>query len=65
MPTLPKPTLLDGRVLLSDCLTGAPLSLITELSSSLDTLASLVIPAYPIPPPPQAQPLQETGSPSD
>ncbi len=63
IPRLPGPTLLDSRVLLSDCLTGAPVSLVTELTSSLDTLASALLPAYPVPPPPQAQPGEEPGRP--
>jgi hypothetical protein len=36
---------------------------VTELTSSLDSLASALLPAYPVPAPPQAQPGQEPGKP--
>jgi phospholipase C len=65
VPSLPKPSLLDSRILTKSCAAGAPLSLIAETSgiTSLQQLEEEIVPPYPIavnsaPPP------QEAGSPS-
>jgi phospholipase C len=63
VPPLPQPSLLDTRVLLSSCATSAPVSLLTDALSSLQGLESTLVAPYPVPPPPQAQPGQEPGSP--
>ncbi|MGI8802451.1 MAG: alkaline phosphatase family protein [Solirubrobacteraceae bacterium] len=60
VPQLPRPTLLDIRVLLSTCLTAAPPSLVTELSTTLSGLESTVLAPYPLAPP-QSQPAQAPG----
>jgi phospholipase C len=62
VPSLPQPSLLDTRVLLSDCLTAAPLSLVTETVTSLAALESTLVSPYPVPPAPQTQPGQEPGT---
>ncbi len=61
-PALPQPSLLDTRVLLGNCLTAAPLSLVTEAVTGLGALESTLVTPYPVPPPPQAQPGQEPGT---
>jgi phospholipase C len=59
VPALPKPSLLDSRILTSSCAAGAPLSLIAETSGikSLQQLEMELVPQYPITvnsgPPPQ------------
>jgi phospholipase C len=63
VPGLPPASVLDPRVLLSNCLTSAPLSLVTELNTSLAGLEQTLVTPYPVPPPPQVQPGQEPGRP--
>lgn len=57
MPSLPRPTLLDSRVLLSNCATSAPLSLLTDATNSLNALEEILVSPYPVTvnsaPPPQ------------
>ncbi len=62
VPALPQPSLLDTRVLLSSCATSAPLSLLTDATTSLKSLEATLVAPYPVPPAPQAQPGQEPGS---
>jgi phospholipase C len=54
VPTLPQPSATDLRILTSDCPTNGPLSLIEEDFPLVKT--------YPVPPPPQRMPPQESGS---
>ncbi|MCW3024988.1 MAG: Phospholipase [Solirubrobacterales bacterium] len=54
VPVLPSPSAADPRVLTSDCPTQAP----DTGSASFPTVTG-----YPLPPPPQAMPRQETGKP--
>ena len=63
VPTLPKTSLVDPKVLASDCPTEAIVSLVNQLpgASSLSAINALV-PPYPVPPPPQQMPAQEAGT---
>jgi phospholipase C len=54
VPTLPRPSLADPRVLTSDCPTNAP----GAGEESFPTVTG-----YPLPPPPQTMPKQEPGKP--
>jgi phospholipase C len=61
VPSLPQPSPLDSRVLLSSCATSAPLSLATDATTTLKALESTLVATYPVtvnsaPPP------QESGS---
>jgi len=55
LPALPMPSLADPRVLGSDCPTNAPVSFLAEDFPTVKT--------YPVPPPPQQMPIQESGKP--
>ena len=48
VPALPKPSLLDSRVLLSSCATSAPLSLATDVTTTLKALEETVVTPYPV-----------------
>jgi phospholipase C len=57
VPSLPNPSLLDGRVLFSSCATSAPLSLIEATNTTLSALEATTVASYPVTvnsgPPPQ------------
>ena len=48
VPKLPRPSLLDTRVLLSTCATSAPVSLLTDTTSSLKALEDTLVASYPV-----------------
>jgi phospholipase C len=62
VPSLPQPSALDNRVVLSSCATSAPLSLATDTTTTLKQLEDTLVATYPVtvnsaPPP------QEVGTP--
>jgi phospholipase C len=61
VPSLPKPSLTDSRVLLSSCTTSAPLDLATDFTASLKQLEQTVTTPYPVTVN-SAAPPQEPGS---
>jgi phospholipase C len=51
VPALPKPSLLDPRVLTGSCLVGAPVGLLEDVNSTLEGLVTTLLPNnYPVPP---------------
>jgi phospholipase C len=48
VPSLPKPSVLDPRVILSSCATSAPLSLATDATTTLKQLEQTVVSPYPV-----------------
>jgi phospholipase C len=61
VPSLPATSLSDARVLLSSCLTSAPISLVTGTIPSLEVLDSILVQNYPVTVNSSAPP-QEPGS---
>jgi phospholipase C len=62
VPSLPRPSLVDPRVLGASCLVGAPTGLIGDVNATLGQLVSTLLPInYPIPPNGGIPP-QEPGS---
>ncbi|MBV9355581.1 MAG: phospholipase [Chloroflexi bacterium] len=47
VPSLPQPSVLDSRVLLSNCATSAPLDLATDATTTLKQLEETIVPPYP------------------
>ncbi|HWH09488.1 MAG TPA: alkaline phosphatase family protein [Solirubrobacteraceae bacterium] len=50
VPSLPKPSLADPRVVSAACLVGAPAGLLEDVDATLGQVVGSLAPAYPIPP---------------
>ena len=61
VPSLPQPSPVDSRVLLSTCATSAPFDLATDTTNSLKTLEGTLVATYPVTVN-SARPAQEPGS---
>jgi phospholipase C len=61
VPALPKPSLVDPRVLTGGCLVGAPAGLLEDINTTVGEIVGTLAPAYPIPPN-GGLPPQEPGS---
>jgi len=61
VPSLPQPSPVDSRILLSSCATSAPLDLATDTTNSLKALEDTLVAPYPVTVN-SARPPQETGS---